>query len=113
MDLRSARPPPGHDQRPALRAQLRLGWEGRPHALSVRAQRALSHRAAAAGNSSMTFPRTDFASASNAFEREWLVTNALGGFACGTEGARSEEHTSELQSLSNLVWRLLLERKNR
>src|SRR5256885_2271232 len=32
----------------------------------------------------MTFPRADFASASNAFEREWLVTNALGGFACGT-----------------------------
>ena len=32
----------------------------------------------------MTFPRTDFASATNAFEREWLVTNALGGFACST-----------------------------
>src|SRR5258706_7319778 len=25
---------------------------------------------------------------------------------------RSEEHTSELQSLTNLVWRLLLEKKN-
>jgi predicted glycogen debranching enzyme len=32
----------------------------------------------------MTFHRTDFASAANAFAREWLVTNALGGFACGT-----------------------------
>src|SRR5438093_7219720 len=28
------------------------------------------------------------------------------------EGARSEEHTSELQSLTNLVCRLLLEKKN-
>ena len=30
------------------------------------------------------FPRSDFADSSNAFDREWLVTNALGGFACGT-----------------------------
>src|SRR5438046_6374773 len=29
-----------------------------------------------------------------------------------TEGGRSEEHTSELQSLTNLVCRLLLEKKN-
>src|SRR5690242_18224935 len=50
----------------------------------MRAQHPLSHRAAATGDSSMTFPRTDFASATNAFEREWLVTNSLGGFACGT-----------------------------
>src|SRR5205085_12077277 len=28
------------------------------------------------------------------------------------EASRSEEHTSELQSQSNLVWRLLLEKKN-
>src|SRR5260221_5410927 len=28
------------------------------------------------------------------------------------EGARSEEHTSELQSHSDLVWRLLLAKKN-
>src|SRR2546430_6902390 len=30
----------------------------------------------------------------------------------GRSGARSEEHTSELQSQSNLVCRLLLEKKN-
>src|SRR2546427_6017597 len=30
---------------------------------------------------------------------------------CGAAGARSEEHTSELQSQSNLVCRLLLEKK--
>ena len=34
--------------------------------------------------SAMTFPRRDIAVAANAFAREWLVTNALGGFACGT-----------------------------
>ena len=32
----------------------------------------------------MSFARGDFASLSNAFEREWLVTNSLGGFASGT-----------------------------
>src|SRR5256886_9855023 len=31
----------------------------------------------------------------------------------GTDGARSEEHTSELQSQSNLVCRLLLEKKKK
>src|SRR2546430_8679776 len=31
----------------------------------------------------------------------------------GSEGARSEEHTSELQSQSNLVCRLLLEKKTK
>src|SRR2546430_11991190 len=33
------------------------------------------------------------------------------GLAFGADGARSEEHTSELQSQSNLVCRLLLEKK--
>src|SRR5688572_32701726 len=31
---------------------------------------------------------------------------------CSVSGKRSEEHTSELQSQSNLVCRLLLEKKN-
>src|SRR5437016_10204867 len=31
----------------------------------------------------------------------------------GGAGSRSEEHTSELQSLTNLVCRLLLEKKNK
>ena len=38
-------------------------------------------------------------------------------FCLGTEGSngslRSEEHTSELQSLTNLVCRLLLEKKKK
>ena len=32
----------------------------------------------------MSFARCDFATLSKALEREWLVTNSLGGFACGT-----------------------------
>src|SRR2546427_5335972 len=32
---------------------------------------------------------------------------------CGRSGSRSEEHTSELQSQSNLVCRLLLEKKKK
>src|SRR2546430_4657738 len=35
------------------------------------------------------------------------------GFQLGLDIARSEEHTSELQSQSNLVCRLLLEKKKR
>src|SRR2546430_11825696 len=35
------------------------------------------------------------------------------GVALSEEGRRSEEHTSELQSQSNLVCRLLLEKKKR
>src|SRR2546430_10787300 len=34
-------------------------------------------------------------------------------YACGVTTARSEEHTSELQSQSNLVCRLLLEKKKK
>src|SRR2546430_11387142 len=37
---------------------------------------------------------------------------AFGGGSRGRMQARSEEHTSELQSQSNLVCRLLLEKKN-
>jgi predicted glycogen debranching enzyme len=32
----------------------------------------------------MTFMRSEIADPAHAFAREWLVTNALGGFACGT-----------------------------
>src|SRR5438270_2026899 len=57
-------------------------------------------------------------------EHEWLPQlgnlipdeKSKEGCACGreetAESARSEEHTSELQSQSNLVCRLLLEKKN-
>src|SRR5258706_3537622 len=37
---------------------------------------------------------------------------AYRGMACTRSRRRSEEHTSELQSLTNLVCRLLLEKKN-
>src|SRR5438093_12765010 len=39
------------------------------------------------------------------------VWRCRGGSPTGGTGCRSEEHTSELQSLTNLVCRLLLEKK--
>src|SRR5438046_5816787 len=46
----------------------------------------------------------------------WLMAGALRGWRlslkCDCRG-RSEEHTSELQSLTNLVCRLLLEKKKK
>src|SRR2546430_13317481 len=41
-----------------------------------------------------------------------LAVAGLTAVACGIRFMRSEEHTSELQSQSNLVCRLLLEKKN-
>src|SRR5438034_3368382 len=50
-----------------------------------------------------------------ALEQERLVTDAVQagvrGFVLKTQAGRSEEHTSELQSHSDLVCRLLLEKK--
>src|SRR2546430_12187700 len=40
-------------------------------------------------------------------------TRVLTGCPCASPGTRSEEHTSELQSQSNLVCRLLLEKKKK
>src|SRR5574339_375375 len=40
------------------------------------------------------------------------ITAARGGAPVAVGGARSEEHTSELQSPGDLVCRLLLEKKN-
>src|SRR2546427_10737510 len=48
--------------------------------------------------------------AAKGFEREEIVVCTKGGYLT-PDGARSEEHTSELQSQSNLVCRLLLEKK--
>src|SRR2546430_10592741 len=56
--------------------------------------------------------------------RSGCFGSAVPGFVCGTrrpgpsqchggDAARSEEHTSELQSQSNLVCRLLLEKKKK
>src|SRR2546430_12511788 len=45
------------------------------------------------------------------FGPESVTTGAANDIERATELARSEEHTSELQSQSNLVCRLLLEKK--
>src|SRR2546430_3915323 len=47
-----------------------------------------------------------------AFTRSGGRTVAVGQDLLGVDTVRSEEHTSELQSQSNLVCRLLLEKKN-
>src|SRR5688572_31767421 len=57
---------------------------------------------------------TDF----DEFESQnWLMTTLARSFSAAShlrvDAMRSEEHTSELQSQSNLVCRLLLEKKNR
>src|SRR2546430_12135702 len=58
---------------------------------------------------STLFPYTTlFRSACDRFQIRSFAD--LGG-VWGVEGGRSEEHTSELQSQSNLVCRLLLEKK--
>src|SRR2546430_13046676 len=44
---------------------------------------------------------------------ETTLSGMLGGMPVAIAAGRSEEHTSELQSQSNLVCRLLLEKKNR
>src|SRR2546427_7184336 len=44
---------------------------------------------------------------------EYAPRGLVGGLPRRQPGARSEEHTSELQSQSNLVCRLLLEKKKK
>src|SRR5438270_5454446 len=51
-------------------------------------------------------PVTDHPDRRHAHRLPWLVRHAI------AQVDRSEEHTSELQSQSNLVCRLLLEKKN-
>src|SRR6266853_4490412 len=60
---------------------------------------------------STLFPYTTlFRSRPRSRARSSATRSRLGGSICG---ARSEEHTSELQSQSNLVCRLLLEKKKK
>src|SRR5438093_6382130 len=49
-------------------------------------------------------PRNDY---------RWIVQGGRFQVLSADEGRRSEEHTSELQSLTNLVCRLLLEKKKK
>src|SRR2546430_3251702 len=69
-----------------------------------------SRRAAAAGASSTT--STDWTGCSSEGRTTAVFGEAPpGGRSSCAAGLRSEEHTSELQSQSNLVCRLLLEKK--
>src|SRR5262249_59693843 len=51
-------------------------------------------------------------SASRREIRAWVGPYPISAPSAAYSGHRSEEHTSELQSLTNLVCRLLLEKKN-
>src|SRR2546430_5274096 len=44
---------------------------------------------------------------------DWVLSATVAALGIGFAFARSEEHTSELQSQSNLVCRLLLEKKKK
>src|SRR5438046_10107835 len=66
---------------------------------------------------STLFPYTTLfrSGAAEFFGRDHLVGDGLHHVGAGDEhvAGRSEEHTSELQSLTNLVCRLLLEKKKK
>src|SRR2546427_5679551 len=72
-----------------------------------------------AGPISSTSPRrSSSACTSGVTSKGWPVRSTysvspLPGFLDGKSESRSEEHTSELQSQSNLVCRLLLEKKKK
>jgi hypothetical protein len=59
---------------------------------------------------SLCLPRVDFTQLANAFDREWLVTNGLGGFACGTVALANTRryHGLLVASLSPPVQRVLM-----
>jgi predicted glycogen debranching enzyme len=58
----------------------------------------------------MTLPRSDFVDEDGALAREWLVTNGLGGFACGTIALANTRryHGLLIASLSPPVERTLM-----
>src|SRR2546430_11602345 len=63
---------------------------------------------------STLFPYTTlFRSRSSPIQNEWKVLTCKRVATSPSESCRSEEHTSELQSQSNLVCRLLLEKKKK
>src|SRR5256886_10486216 len=60
---------------------------------------------------STLFPYTTLFRSIAQVDRGSIVGTVSDASGANVEGARSEEHTSELQSQSNLVCRLLLEKK--
>src|SRR2546427_8249911 len=83
---------------PSLPEARRVGRLG---TLGVTARLELCSEAAAAGRAGQEDPHN------------WRRAGGVGGWVRADTGRprRSEEHTSELQSQSNLLWRLLLEKK--
>src|SRR5437016_9618267 len=102
----AVRGPPGF-----LKTEPAHGWSNGVPALRHRSSRACNSLSLAGGSSmsasfastTITLPR---------FEDRYLNEICLRRTCRIFPLARSEEHTSELQSLTNLVCRLLLEKKN-
>src|SRR5437016_10072961 len=86
------------------RAAIRFDAEtSYTHALAAAAHARLSHRNALDADSLLAMAR---------LRREVGDASELDVRLAAVNAGRSEEHTSELQSLTNLVCRLLLEKKN-
>src|SRR5262245_63061495 len=79
--------------------------------------RSMRHHASAAGDlvkieARFVLDGGAYASTSSAVLLN-AITHTQGPYRCPNAVVRSEEHTSELQSLRHLVCRLLLEKKNK
>src|SRR5229473_7334834 len=93
-----------------MRAALRACSGGRARAgAGSERLRALAHH----GHSPLVRPARDRSAARDAARPHHPVDVQQGGRALRATGGRSEEHTSELQSLAYLVCRLLLEKKKK
>src|SRR5450432_4124674 len=89
-------------------------WPG-PLSIALPASPRVSPRVAEGGTLAVRLPGASVAAElATRFARPLSATSAnLPGAPPATESARSEEHTSELQSRSDLVCRLLLEKKKK
>src|SRR5262245_65099557 len=98
--------PPSNKRRPITFSRSRPAKAG-PHAVSLRTSLKFSQRATwslpfTGGKTSMSFDPAPF---------DMMVSSSHLIQDVGPTTCRSEEHTSELQSLRHLVCRLLLEKK--
>src|SRR5690606_40720327 len=73
-------------------------------------ERSAWEKAGAAGLLCASMPE-DYGGSGGTYAHESAIAEAIGHV--GTDGFRSEEHTSGLQSRENLVCRLLLEKKKK
>src|SRR3989441_8022167 len=96
--------------REARRVDVHVGGAGQDHAVDAdEAHGAVGYQGVSGADANQTDPRVGEQHALG--ERIRLTAGELGRSAPQKRLQRSEEHTSELQSLAYLVCRLLLEKK--